>query len=67
VHQQEDTDRIATFMFPADLPDLCRLASILRMVVRKPGEDVARLLAVSPSKVRDLVHRAINSISRMVS
>jgi hypothetical protein len=50
VHQQEDADRIALSMSPADLPDLCRLASILRMVVRKPKEDVARLLAVSPSR-----------------
>jgi len=24
VHQQEDADRIAISMFPADLPDLCR-------------------------------------------
>lgn len=37
--QPEGPDRIAIPIFPANLPDLCHLASILRIVVRKPGED----------------------------
>ena len=65
--QREDADQIAVSMFSADLPDLCRLAFLLRLVVPRPEEDVARLLAVTPSEVRDLVHQAIDSVSVTVS
>jgi hypothetical protein len=36
-------------MFPEDLPDLCRLAFMLRGAVIKEEEDVARLIAVARS------------------
>jgi len=54
--QREHADHVAISMFPADLPDLCRLTFMLRVAVLKPEEDTARLLAVTPSNVGDLVH-----------
>jgi len=52
--QREHADHVAMPLFPGDFPDLCRLVFKLRKVVFKPEEDMARLLAVTPSKVVDL-------------
>jgi hypothetical protein len=47
--QREHADHVAMSMFPEDLPDLCRLAFMLRGAVIKEEEDVARLIAVARS------------------
>lgn len=50
-----------------DLPDLTRLAFMLRLVVRSSETEVARFLDVTPSKVRQLVKHAIDHLSANVS
>jgi DNA-directed RNA polymerase specialized sigma24 family protein len=46
-----------------ELPDLPRLAFLLRMVVPLPAKDVAEFLHVTPSRVHELVENAISQIS----
>jgi hypothetical protein len=50
-----------------ELPDLSRLAFMLRLVVRSSEMEVARFLDVTPSKVRQLVKHAIDHLSANVS
>jgi hypothetical protein len=50
-----------------ELPDLARLAFMLRLVVRSSEIEVARFLDVTPSKVRELVRHAIDHLSANVS
>jgi DNA-directed RNA polymerase specialized sigma24 family protein len=49
-----------------DLPDLPRLAFMLRLVVRSSEVEVAKFLDVSPAKVRELVRHAIDHLSANV-
>jgi DNA-directed RNA polymerase specialized sigma24 family protein len=49
-----------------ELPDLPRLAFMLRLVVRSSEVEVARFLDVSPMKVRELVRHAIDHLSANV-
>lgn len=60
---KEETAQIPAPMFPIDFPDLSRLAFLLRLVIRTPEEEVAKLLSVTPSQVRELVNDAIHYIS----
>lgn len=60
---REGVDQIASSIFPIDFPDLSRLAFMLRLVICRSEEEVARLLAVTPSEVRELVSDAIHYIS----
>jgi hypothetical protein len=46
-----------------DLPDLPRLAFLLRMVIRSPAAEVAKFLNVTPSEARRLVAEAIGHLS----
>ncbi len=46
-----------------ELPDLPRLAFMLRLVVRSSEAEVARFLDVTPTKVRELVKHAIDHFS----
>jgi hypothetical protein len=46
-----------------ELPDLPRLAFMLRLVVRSSEVEVARFLDISPNKVRELVKHAIDHFS----
>jgi DNA-directed RNA polymerase specialized sigma24 family protein len=46
-----------------ELPDLPRLAFMLRLVVRSSEMEVARFLDISPTKVRELVRHAIDHFS----
>lgn len=46
-----------------ELPDLPRLAFMLKLVLRSSETEVARFLDVTPSKVRELVQHAIDRLS----
>ena len=45
------------------LPDLPRLAFMLRLIIRSPETEVAKLLNISPSDVQGLVKYAIDRLS----
>ena len=45
------------------LPDLPRLAFLLRLVIRLPEAEVAKCLDISPSTVKELVTNAIERLS----
>jgi DNA-directed RNA polymerase specialized sigma24 family protein len=65
---RREEDENASF-FPTsmgELPDLPRLAFMLRLVVRSSEMEVARFLDVTPSKVRELVTHAIDHLSANV-
>jgi DNA-directed RNA polymerase specialized sigma24 family protein len=49
-----------------ELPDLPRLAFMLKLVLRSSEAEVARFLDVTPSKVRELVQHAIDRLSLRV-
>ena len=49
-----------------ELPDLPRLAFILKLVLRSSEIEVARFLDVTPTKVRELVQVAIDRLSLRV-
>jgi hypothetical protein len=49
-----------------ELPDLPRLAFMLKLVLRSSEIEVAKFLDVTPSKVRELVHAAIDRLSLRV-
>jgi DNA-directed RNA polymerase specialized sigma24 family protein len=51
----------------AELPDLPRLAFMLKLVLRSSEIEVARFLEVTPTKVRELVQVAIDRLSLRVS
>jgi DNA-directed RNA polymerase specialized sigma24 family protein len=46
-----------------ELPDLPRLAFMLRFIIRSPEKEVAKFLDVTPSQVRQLVKRAVDHLS----
>jgi DNA-directed RNA polymerase specialized sigma24 family protein len=46
-----------------ELPDLPRLAFMLRFIIRSPEDEVAKFLDVTPSQVRQLVERAVDHLS----
>ncbi len=49
-----------------ELPDLPRLAFMLKLVLRSSEVEVAKFLDVTPSKVRELVQHAIDRLSLRV-
>jgi hypothetical protein len=49
-----------------ELPDLPRLAFMLKLVLRSSEMEVAKFLDVTPSKVRELVQAAIDRLSLRV-
>ena len=49
-----------------ELPDLPRLAFMLKLVLRSSETEVAKFLDVKPSKVRELVQHAIDRLSLQV-
>jgi hypothetical protein len=49
-----------------ELPDLPRLAFMLKLVLRSSEAEVAKFLDVTPSKVRELVQHAIDRLSLRV-
>jgi hypothetical protein len=61
---QKDYEENRTF--PAgsgELPDLPRLAFMLRFIIRSSENEVAKFLDVTPSQVRQLVKRAVDHLS----
>jgi hypothetical protein len=46
-----------------ELPNLVRLAFMLKLILRSPEIEVAKFLHVTPSKVGELVQAAISSLS----
>jgi hypothetical protein len=63
-HGAEDEDfQMVTL---GELPDLPRLAFMLKLVLRSSETEVAKFLDVSPSKVRELVQHAIDRLSLRV-
>jgi hypothetical protein len=46
-----------------ELPDLPRLAFMLKLVLRSSEAEVAKFLDITPSKVRELVQHAIDRLS----
>ena len=46
-----------------ELPNLVRLAFMLKLILRSPESEVAKFLHVSPWRVRELVRTAISSLS----
>jgi hypothetical protein len=49
-----------------ELPDLPRLAFMLKLVLRSSETEVAKFLDITPSKVRELVQHAIDRLSLQV-
>jgi DNA-directed RNA polymerase specialized sigma24 family protein len=64
----EDDGRDVMFLSPqpnlGELAKLPRLAFMLKLILRSPDASVAKLLEVTPSRVRELVQDAINSLSQ---
>ena len=63
VRREEDDN---SFFQPTSLdrlPDLQRLAFMLRLIIRSSEVEVAKFLSVSPSEVQGLVKSAINRLS----
>ena len=46
-----------------ELPNLVRLAFMLKLILRSPESEVAKFLHVTPGRVRELVRSAISSLS----
>ena len=46
-----------------ELPNLVRLAFMLKLILRSPESEVAKFLNVTPGRVRELVRTAISSLS----
>ena len=66
LHLEDDRgESRAFFMQPTlgELAALPRLAFMLKLVLRSPDANVAKLLDVTPSRVRELVQDAITSLS----
>jgi DNA-directed RNA polymerase specialized sigma24 family protein len=62
VRAREKEAGIAQPILFGTLPDLPRVAFVLRLVIRAPEAEVARLLDVAPAEVQPLVVRAIQHI-----
>jgi hypothetical protein len=64
---EEDSGEVI-FLSPqpnlGELAKLPRLAFMLKLILRSPEANVAKLLEVTPSRVRELVQDAINSLSQ---
>jgi DNA-directed RNA polymerase specialized sigma24 family protein len=60
-NEEENGHILPTLM--GELPDLPRLAFVLRFVVRSSEAEVASFLDVTPFKVRELVKNAIDLLS----
>jgi DNA-directed RNA polymerase specialized sigma24 family protein len=58
--EEENGCRLPTSL--CELPDLPRLAFILRLIIRSSEMQVATFLDVTPSRVRELVRHAINHL-----
>lgn len=63
-NEEESGNMLPTLM--GELPDLPRLAFMLRLVVRSSEAEVASFLDVTPFKVRELVKDAIDLLSANV-
>jgi len=59
--KQEEENRILPPIF-GELPDLPRLAFMLRFVIQSSESEVAKFLDVTPSQVRELVKLAIDHL-----
>jgi hypothetical protein len=63
VRREEDENPFLQPTSLGRLPDLPRLAFMLRLIIRSPEAEVARFLNVSPSVVQELVRYAIDRLS----
>jgi DNA-directed RNA polymerase specialized sigma24 family protein len=61
--REEEKNRIFDPSPLSELPDLPRLAFMLRMVIRSSATEVADFLGVTPCEARELVSHAINHLS----
>ena len=61
--RKEDEENRAFEAGSGELPDLPRLAFMLRFIIRSPENEVAKFLDVPPSQVRQLVKRAVDHLS----
>ena len=61
--REEEKNRIFDPSPLSGLPDLPRLAFMLRMVIRSSAREVAEFLSVTPCEARELVSHAINHLS----
>jgi hypothetical protein len=59
IRRKEDEHDIPQLFSLSDLPDLSRLAFVLRLIIRRSESEVAHLLDVTPSEVQALVMEAI--------
>ena len=59
----EDENQCVDPIAMGDLPDLPRLALMLRMVIRSSATELAECLGVSTSEARELVSHAIDHLS----
>jgi DNA-directed RNA polymerase specialized sigma24 family protein len=59
IRKREESNNISQILSSSDLPDLSRLAFILRLVIRRSELEVANLLDITPSEVKELVTDAI--------
>jgi DNA-directed RNA polymerase specialized sigma24 family protein len=63
VRREEDENSFFRPTSLGRLPDLPRLAFMLRLIIRSSEAEVARFLSVSPSEVQGLVKYAIDRLS----
>ena len=61
--REEDENQIFPPNSIASLPDLPRLAFMLRLIIRSSETEVAKFLSLSPSEVQGLVRDAIDRLS----
>ena len=61
--REEDENQFFQPSSTGSLPDLPRLAFILRLIIRSSETEVAKFLGVSPSEVQGLVKHAIDRLS----
>ena len=61
--REEDQNQLCQPSSIGSLPDLPRLAFILRLILRSPEMEVAKFLGLSPSEVQGLVTYAIDRLS----
>jgi DNA-directed RNA polymerase specialized sigma24 family protein len=61
-HKADEENRIVQAGC-GELPDLPRLAFMLRFIIRSPENEVANFLDVTPLQVRQLVKRAVDHLS----
>jgi hypothetical protein len=69
LHLRDDRGEGKAFLVQPTLGELAalpRLAFMLKLVLRSPEANVAKLLDVTPSRVRELVKEAITSLSLRV-